>query len=183
MHSSLDGGNFMPISITDALESYSDIQRFLVPTHPGRSFDICNTYDPPAEAEEVSQYWNLDTLPRDLFDLWRSARECRLHHDRGSGKGGITLLSPPKAQEVTERELEFWDDEDGRFLKSDIIIGTMVVEPDFIVFDTRKNDFNVLLASTLDGRGDWPIVGRNISDFLLRYRDLPGEGHWQRSIV
>lgn len=55
VHSSLDGRNFMSISASDALESYPDVQRVLVPTHPGRSFDVYNTYDPPAGTEEVSE--------------------------------------------------------------------------------------------------------------------------------
>lgn len=170
------------MSIADVLKSYPDVQRVLVPTHPDRSFDVYNTYDPPVDNEEVARSWDLKTLPEDLFDLWRSARECRLHQDRGLGKDGITLLSPSEARDRTKQELESWDYGDGRFRKSDIVIGTMVVEPDLIVFDTTKTEFNVLLASTLDGRDDWPIVGRTISDFLLRYRDSLGDGDWQRSI-
>ncbi len=159
----------MPTSITDVLKIY-----------PRESLDPDIVCEPPTE---IDNFADLGTLSEDLVDLWTNAGECQLHHDSDLGKVVITLLSPAAAAELTERELRFWGVDDARLKTSDIVFGTVVGRPEFLVFDTTTSEFNILLASMFDERKHWPVLGRTIADFLRRYRNAITDIAWKGSIL
>lgn len=175
----------MTTSITDALNTYSAGPHAptSAPSRPPVGIASYASFDPPSDVNGIAENWSLDTLPDDLRTLWTHAAECRLHHDNGLRTEGITLLSPSASKALTTCELKFWGVDDRRLSKDDIIFGTLLVEPELLVFDTTRDEYTILLASMLDERKDWPVVGRNISDFLLRFRHSTGKSGWKESIV
>ena len=162
----------MPTSITN-----------IVKTYPRESLDNNTMREPPTDIELIADTWDLEALPADLVNLWTSTGERRLHHDIGSGKSGITLLSSTASAERTERELRFWGVDDARLESTDIVFATIAERDEFLVFDTSISEFNILLASMFDERKKWPVVGRTITDFLHRYKNAPTETAWQQTIV
>lgn len=175
----------MTTSITDALNTYSAGQRTptSVPSRQPVGIAAYASFDPPSDVNGIAESWSLDSLPDDLRTLWTRAAECRLHHDNGLRTEGITLLSPSASKALTTCELKFWGVDDRRLSKGDIIFGTLLVEPELLVFDTTRDEYTILLASMLDERKDWPIVGRNLADFLLRYRHSSSQNPWRASVV
>ncbi len=162
----------MPTSITDAVKPY-----------PCESLDSGTMCDPPADNALIADRWDLKALPADLVHLWTSTGERRLHHDIGSGKSAITILSSTASAERTERELRFWGVDDARLKKTDIVFATIDDYAEFLVFDTSVCEFTILLVSMFDEREHWPVVGRTIADFLHRYQKAPTDTAWQQSIV
>ena len=162
----------MPPSITDTAKTY-----------PRESLDTDTVCDLPADIEVIADTWDLEALPTDLVHLWTSTEERRLHHDIGSGKSAITILSSTASAERTERELRFWGIDDARLESTDIVFATIDDHAEFLVFDTTTHEFNILLASMFDEREHWPVIGRTIADFLHRYRNAPTDIAWQQSIV
>lgn len=155
----------------------------IVKTYPRESLDSDTICDPPADTELIADTWDLEALPADLVNLWTSTGERRLHHGTGSGKSAITILSSTASAERTERELRFWGINDARLESTDIVFATIAERAEFLVVDTSVSEFNILLASMLDERDHWHVVGRTITDFLHRYRTAPTETAWQQSIV
>lgn len=138
---------------------------------------------PPADVDLIADTWDLEALPADLVNLWTSTGECRLHHDIGSGKSAITLLSSTASAERTERELRFWGVDDARLESTDIVFAIIAKRAEFLVYDLMASEFNILLASMFEEREKWPAVGRTTADFLRRYRNAPTDIAWQQSIV
>ncbi|ATI36511.1 hypothetical protein CPI83_30425 (plasmid) [Rhodococcus sp. H-CA8f] len=173
----------MTTSITDVLNAYFSGQQTHISTHPRQPVGDATLFDPPCEIPGIAENWDLDALPDDLLNLWTSTAECRLHHDNGLRRESITLLSPSASKALTARELMFWGIDDRRLAKDDIIFGTLLVEPELLVFDPTRDEYTILLASMLEERKDWPVVGRNLADFLLRYRHSSSQNPWRASVV
>lgn len=159
--------------IVRIVESYVEI-----PYDGGTAtYRAVTSYEPPARRGEIERSFP-EGVPSELNSLWTATRRAHLYYSRGSC--GMTILSPAESRAETDR-LRVLDEVDDRFYHPrDIVVGLFETEPDRLIYDPEQNALR--LATPIDDREDWPLVGHNVAEFLENYRDYALAGGWQYAL-
>ena len=111
--------------------------------------------------------------------MWSISQECHLFLDEDYGQWGLHVLSPYDAENETNL---FGQERLGDVEPGDLVIGVFVGDTDVLLIRCNPNaeDFgNLLVATPLDRRADWPIVASSLLDFLKSYAMTEGGKFWE----
>ena len=135
----------------------------------------CRVEGSPAEGDTGM------TLPDGLAELWDASSGASLFEDADFGGWGLELLSPDGAVSATAHLGEERPDET---LTGDLVIGRFLSDGDLLVIrcDPDAKDFGALIvALSLDDRGEWHRVAPSLEAFLSEYELAEGAKFWEGS--
>lgn len=172
----------MSAEIRAILASFPSVYTVRFESAHSLSLDVYTTVSSPADEAEIAAAWLDVDLPLDLREVWKASREAFLYHDEGRAGYGMTLLSPQASRSETDRLARDYELDEDSFHPGDIAIGTFPGEPDRLIIGDTDRGITVIVATPIDSREDWSIVGNDIAEFLTRYRDQIHDQRWQIGI-
>ena len=119
------------------------------------------------------------TLPDDVAEFWNANSSAVLFEDADFGGWGLELLSPDGAVSATAHLGEERPDE---CLTGDLVIGRFLSDGDELIVrcDPEAKDFGgVMVALSLDGRGEWHRVAPSFEAFMSEYELAEGAKFWE----
>lgn len=117
--------------------------------------------------------------PPDVLEFWREFRTARLFEDRRYSQWGLVLVSPERAQELTNK---LHRERARDALPGDIVVGEFLGDSDLLIAradPTAADHGTILVALALDRRQDWARVGFTLAEFLCRYAQANGAKFWE----
>lgn len=132
------------------------------------------SYEPPAHRDEIDRNFQ-NGVPSELNSLWTTTRRAKLYFSQGSC--GMTILSPRESRAETDRLRELGEIDDRFYHGRDIVVGLFETEPDRLFYNPERDALR--LATPIDDRENWLIVGHNVVEFLENYRYHALAGGWQ----
>lgn len=130
-----------------------------------------------ADAEEDDAA--LNNLPAELVEFWKNAAVARLFEDVDYGQWGLEIISPGKAESLTETELQKRPCD---YVPGDLVVGRFLGDSDLLLVrcDQSASDFgSVVVALPIDKRPDWDVVATDFADFLTKLVEADGDKFWE----
>lgn len=131
------------------------------------------------ESKLIDLYGLDISVPEELQEFWNINDSAKLFFDVDFGQWGLEILSPESSiQKTKEEKLERSQD----FEESDLVIGQFLGDSQLLLISCDKNSSlygSLKIVMPIDPRGDWPMVGKNLGDFLLRYSSGYGDKFWE----
>ncbi|MEF2278086.1 SMI1/KNR4 family protein [Deinococcus sp. YIM 134068] len=141
---------------------------------------LIHTFYAPAESSIVEEVFGDNLPPKSVLEFWKRTAGGRLYEDVTYGQWGLILFAPEK---VKTRSEEAYKNYPENYRASDLVLGEFLGDQDvlFIVGEAARPDFGrVYVASPLDSRSEWSLVGDDLADFLRKFAQANGEKFWER---
>lgn len=122
------------------------------------------------------------SLPKDVVQFWQIAKQAWLFKDNQYGQWGIEVLAPSHAVLETSRQRSARPKD---FLDTDLVLARFCGDSDLVMIacNPASPDFGVVtIATPLDVRNDWPIVARDVGEFLTRLAVAQGDKYWESHV-
>jgi hypothetical protein len=128
---------------------------------------------------EVASYILGYNIPSELQEFWQISESAVLFKDADYGQWGVEILPPSDVVIETEK---FTKDQASNCQDGDIIIGRFLGDSDLLMIrcDKAEADFGcVHIVLPIDDRPDWPVVGKDFTEFLMTYCEKQGSKYWE----
>ena len=146
--------------------------------HGGQAcpFALQCEFAPPAPLAEIA---SLTAVPQELSEFWTHTRQAALFKDNQYGQWGLEIFSP---LECLNQSQQFQTERSRDVLSGDLIIGAFLGDSDLLLTrtDQDKEDYGrILVATPIDERRQWDVVGTSFNEFLQRYIEEEGSKFWE----
>lgn len=139
---------------------------------------LAHTLRPPCTLRDLQAFPH---VPASLQDFWCRTAGAQLFEDTTYGQWGLILHSPSAAWDATHDYLAARPSE---ARAGDLVIGAFLGDCDLLIVRADPqavDDGQVMVATPLDDRQDWSLVGKDFTTFLHQYVQARGRKFWEGS--
>jgi len=150
-------------------------------TSTGPELYQCQSSPPvPWDRWEIEKELQI-SLPSDIEELWNLSSSLELFKPVEDGLIRLQVFGPHQVIDSMKNLPAYRHAE---LRTGDLVLGRFLGEDDLLIVrcDAAADDFGIVIeADTLDGRAEWLIAARRLSEFLQMYLDSDGDWFWLTS--